>query len=118
MTKPTTRVRKLSAILLIAIFASSQYTRQLNYLECKLSNVFKSTELKCDCEKQAGLDKQEPGSPAPKAHLHIHLDEYFSAPKQNTLADLFNPFCLTPLAFYSPKECEGSYPAPWQPPNS
>jgi hypothetical protein len=112
------RVRKLSAILLIVLFAFSQYARQLNYLECNLSNVFKSAELKCDCEKQAGLDKQEPGSSVPKAHLHLHLDEYFSAPKQNVLPAFFNPFDLKPLAFYSAKECEGSFQVPEQPPNS
>jgi hypothetical protein len=111
-------VRKLSAILLIAIFGFSQYARQLSYLECKLSNAFKSPELKCDCEKQAGFAKEESGPSVPKAHLHLHLDEYFSAPKQ-TISIPFPKTNNTVLfSFYIEKECEGSYPAPWQPPNS
>lgn len=44
-------------------------------------NISKPAGQQCDCEKYAGFEKTGPEkSPAPKAHLHIHLEEYFSQP--------------------------------------
>jgi hypothetical protein len=111
-------VRNLSAILLISIFAFSQYARQLSYIECKISNTLRSSSLKCDCEKQAGFDKQDnkTGPPA-KAHLHIHLDEFFAVPPAEIFSYGFANSALPYLSYYD-DELEGEYPAPWQPPNS
>jgi hypothetical protein len=111
-------VRNLSAILLISIFAFSQYARQLSYIECKLSNTLRSSSLKCDCEKQAGFDKQDnKASPPAKAHLHIHLDEFFAISHVEILSHGFANAALPYLSDHD-DELEGEYPTPWQPPNS
>ena len=115
----TNRVRKLSTILLLSIFAFSQYARQLSYLECKFSNTFKTNSVKCDCEKQAGLDKNDDNqSPVSKIHTHIHPDEFFSVTKETGLNSYFR--ILKPGANILPGDdvCEGNGPKPWQPPNT
>ena len=112
-------MRKLSAILLISIFAFSQYARQLSYLECKFSNTFKTATTKCDCEKQSGFDKKDGKEPpVSKIHTHIHLDEFFSVAKETLLNFYFR--IMKPGANRLPgdDECEGNSPQPWQPPNT
>ncbi len=113
------RVRKLSAILLISIFAFSQYARQLNYLQCKFSNNFKTSAAKCDCEKQAGFEKQDTGQlPVSKTHMHIQLDELFAVPKEVIVDASFKEVKLKTNLFPGDDECKGIYTKPWQPPNT
>lgn len=112
-------MRKLSAILLISIFAFSQYARQLSYLQCKFSNSFKTSSAKCDCEKQAGFDKQDTSqSPVSKTHTHIHLDELFAAAKVFTIDASSKEVKLKANPLPGDNECKGNYPEPWQPPNA
>ncbi len=113
------RVRKLSAILLISVFAFSQYARQLNYLQCKFSNTFKTSAAKCDCEKQAGFEKQDTSQlPVSKTHTHIHLDELFAAAKDFIVDASFKEVKLKINPFSGDDECKGIYTKPWQPPNT
>jgi hypothetical protein len=112
-------MRKLSAILLIGLFAFSQYARQLGYLECKFSNTLKLRSVKCDCEKLAGIDKQDTNqTSSPKTHTLIYPDEFFSISGEILSALNFNGFKtkLNPLP--NEDECEGNSPGPWQPPNA
>jgi hypothetical protein len=109
------RVRKLSAILLIILFSFSQYTRQLSNLECKFSNTFKSDAAKCDCEKKASFGKQgSDQSPISKTHTHIHLDEFFSMTKGILIDSYFKIF--KPASHSFADESEGNSTKPWQPP--
>lgn len=112
-------MRKLSAILLIGLFAFSQYARQLNYLECKFSNTFKTGPAKCDCEKKAGFDKEDTNkAPLSKAHTHMHLDELFTAAKESLIDARFKTISPQSIPSATDDECEGNYPEPWQPPNT
>jgi hypothetical protein len=116
LTKP---VRKFSAILLISLFAFSQYARQLGYLECKFSNTFKTGALKCDCDKKAGLAKQDNNQlPFSKIHTHIHPDEFFSAARELAIGSSFIFLKKTCNQLHNVDECKGSYTKPWQPPNA
>lgn len=113
------QVRHLSAILLISIFAFSQYARQLSYLECKISNTFKTNTTKCDCEKQADFDKQDDKQPpGPTAHTHIHLDEFFAVAREVALHSYYKNIKMNLFHLPAEDECEGNYPKPWQPPNA
>jgi hypothetical protein len=120
LTKTITfRVKKLSAILLISIFAFSQYARQLSYLECKFSNSFKVNTLKCDCEKQGGFDKEASTQlPVSKTHTHSHFDELFPSGKEMVIDCYFMNLQLTLVPLRGDDECEGKYAKPWQPPNA
>jgi len=112
-------VRKLSAILLICLFAFSQYARQLSYLECKFSNSFKSNTAKCDCEKQAGLDKEDDNKSTPaKTHTHFHPDEFFSVTKGIIVNTCFIKPAILFVHLPGDDACEGNCPNPWQPPNA
>ncbi|HEV7783095.1 MAG TPA: hypothetical protein VGO58_17590 [Chitinophagaceae bacterium] len=112
-------MRQLSAILLTGIFAFSQYARQLSFLECKFSNLFKIAAAKCDCEKQAGFEKQSQGSsPLSAHHLHIHLDEYFVGSGSLTTTLSFNFTIAILPAIPDDDACNGHLSPPWQPPNS
>jgi len=97
-------------------FAFAQYAKQGLYLECKLSNYFKTTAEKCDCNKAAGFDNQEPVQPIPKIHTHLHLDELFPAARQ-----VFFGVChyIDSREFPSPgneDESEGNHTTPYHPP--
>jgi len=71
-------VRRFTAIILLAAFAITQYAKQVNYLECKLSNYFKMTAASCDCEKIVhGGKGTADQSPLPLPHNHIHIDESY-----------------------------------------
>jgi len=112
-------VRKLSAILLILVFAGSQYARQISYFQCKLANTFKATSYQCDCEKQPGFDKKAPNqSPVPLPHTHHFPDDYFSV--ICTEAGVCRYSYILTIALYPRAENlhEGNYPGPWRPPNT
>ncbi|MBC7873564.1 MAG: hypothetical protein H7Y01_06200 [Ferruginibacter sp.] len=110
---------KLSAILLISLFAFSQYARQLSYLECKFSNTFKTGPAKCDCEKQSGFSNQASGpSPVSATHTHIHTDEFFPFVKGIIIAPCPDVSRLIPYCLQDGDERDGNYPAPWEPPNT
>ncbi|MEO7983584.1 MAG: hypothetical protein ABI688_05855 [Bacteroidota bacterium] len=112
-------MRKLSAILLLSIFTFSQYARQLSYLECKLSNTFKFNSVKCDCEKQAGLDKKDNNqSPSSKTHTHIHLDEFFCFARQVVAGCYYKRISSPSNRLPAADECDGNFSKPWRPPNS
>ncbi|MDZ4794490.1 MAG: hypothetical protein SGI83_09455 [Bacteroidota bacterium] len=112
-------MKKLSAILLIGLFAFSQYARQLSYLECKFTNIFKTSTDKCDCEKKAGFDNPDSNkAPLSKVHTHIHLDELFTAARLVAIDLSFKLACLKKNPFPSVDELEGNYPKPWQPPTT
>jgi hypothetical protein len=112
-------VRQLSAILLISIFAFSQYARQLSYLECKFSNTFKTSTTKCDCEKQAGFDKQDTNQPPVSAtHTHIYLDEFFAVAREVISNSYYRNAKLKVIHLLAEDGCKGHYPRPWQPPNA
>jgi len=112
------KLKNIAAILLIILFAFSQYARQLSFLECKISNTFKFTTTKCDCEKQAGLDKKDTSpSPNSKTHNHIHLDEFFGVSKPVSINLSYRNLTILSGSI-SDDECEGVDPKPWQPPNT
>jgi hypothetical protein len=113
------QVRKLSAILLISIFAFSQYARQLSYLECIFSNTFKTSSTKCDCEKQAGFDKQDADQlPVSSTHTHIHLDEFFAVAREIIVNSNYKNLKSKAIHLPAEDKCEGNYPRPWQPPKA
>jgi len=112
-------VGKLSAILLISIFAFSQYARQLSYLECKFSNTFKTSTTKCDCEKQAGFDKKNDKQPPVSAtHTHIHMDEFFAVAREVVVNFYYRVLKSNSIHLPAEDECEGNYAKPWQPPTA
>ncbi len=75
------QLKKIISILLIAVFFTAQYARQLAYLECKLAVLTTAEIVNCDCEKQTDIDKiADDGIPASKSHTHISVDEFFSYP--------------------------------------
>jgi hypothetical protein len=112
-------LQRLSAILLITVFAWSQYAKQAIYLECRLSNTFKIFAVKCDCETKAGFDKPDTNNlPLSKTHTHIHLDELFPVVKAG-----YPDFSITPLLAVKQKpenddDCEGRYDKPFEPPRA
>jgi len=112
-------VKKLSAILLlISTFTFSQWARQLSYLECKFFNAFRTETAKCDCEKLAGLDKEDTGQPSPALHYHFHPDEFFFPGKKIAITPVFK-LLRHPLHTHTGvDELKGHHPGPWRPPNS
>ena len=111
-------MRKLSAILLLCIFVFAQYARQLNYLECKLSNTFKVNSSKCDCDNLAGFENKDTNEPPlSKIHTYIHLDEFFSF-NEIIIDNYINFIDRLPLRLHVGAETTGWYPKPWEPPNS
>ena len=56
----------------------AQYARQVNYLECKVTNSFKNPQGRCDCEKIFPLKKNATDqSPVPVRHNHLHVDDLY-----------------------------------------
>ena len=84
-----------------------------------MANSFKSFAVKCDCEKKAGLDKPDtPNAPLSNSHTHIHLDELFPLPKENT-PDFSLHSGLTQLKQPENEDaCKGNYNKPFQPPRA
>jgi hypothetical protein len=110
-------VNRITAIFFVSLLALSQYVKQAVYLECRLSNAFKSFAVRCDCEKKAGLEKPVTGdAPLSMPHSHTHLDELFPIPAA------FDPdlpdIVVTNNYFPSSAEgdCEGCHSTPFQPP--
>lgn len=69
---------KLTSILLIFLFALSQYAKQLSYIECRISNAFKADAVKCDCEtKLVQVNPSSPEQPEGLVHFHVHIDDIF-----------------------------------------
>ena len=114
-----TGLKIISAILLICTFTLSQYARQLSYLECKFSNLFKSATTQCDCEKKSGITQAgKDGGSTPLIHIHIHPDEFFS--RAETVQVSLQPVIQTkgaslPLLI---DLSEGIPFPPWRPPTS
>jgi len=69
-------LKKLTTILLLASFLVFQYARQISYWECRLSNSFKVTNEKCDCE-QLSNQLSDQSEPVPAHNNHFHVDETF-----------------------------------------
>jgi hypothetical protein len=110
-------LRKFYAILLLAVLAWSQYAKQIIYLECKVSNTFRSFAVKCDCEKKAGFDKSDANSlPSSKSHSHTHPDKLYPVTKAVTPDfSIINNTISTGHLLHE-DACEGSYCKPFQPP--
>jgi hypothetical protein len=70
-------IEEVTTILLLASFLVFQYARQVSYWECRLSNSFKVSNEKCDCEQMINqvTDQSEPQVPV--HHNHFHVDETF-----------------------------------------
>ena len=69
---------RLTSIVLICLFALSQYAKQLSYIECRLSNAFKADVLKCECEtKLVQNNPSLPEQPVGLVHFHVHIDDIF-----------------------------------------
>ena len=110
-------MRKSSAILFLTLLFLSQYAKQVVYLECRLGNAYKSFAVECDCEKKAGLDKQDNNpSPLSKTHSHIYLDELFPVTKENTLSFSLPATLITHNPFESDDDCDGCTGEPFHPP--
>lgn len=108
-------MKNLSAIILITAFIAAQYARQVSYLECKLSNTFKTAAEKCDCEKIMSGEDDMDTYPVPVPHNHVHVDESYlpGYPFKMTLfgTDDFN-YCIMPVSALS----KGLYGRPDRPP--
>lgn len=60
-------------------FCWLQYSRQLSYFHCKITNAL--TTVKCDCEKitPVAANKNEQNLPAQKSNIHPASDEYYTS---------------------------------------
>ena len=76
-----TALRSFSAIILSALFAFSQYARELDYLGCSFLNKLRTESAKCDCEKKVPADEHAKKTSSPKTHIHNHFDDFFSLEK-------------------------------------
>lgn len=110
-------LKKAIAILLLLVIIWSQYVKQAVYLECRLANSFRSYAISCDCEKKAGIGKQDPvNTPLSQSHTHTHPDELFPCTCiiQNDVS------VLLPLPIFFPirhsELSDGCYGLPFQPP--
>jgi hypothetical protein len=109
-------LKKIISILLIAVFFTAQYARQLAYIECKLA-ALDTAALSCDCEKETGIDKAGDNSiPAPKAHTHISIDEFFNSPVTKTENIATAIVLCKPVAVYAQKESTGAGNSIYHPP--
>lgn len=70
-------MRKVSVIILFAVFITSQYVQQVSYLECRLANGFRSPAEKCDCETLVSKVDAKPPLSTPVRHHHVHLDDLY-----------------------------------------
>ena len=112
-------MKQLASIFLIAVFALSQYAKQLAYMECKLANSFKPSTEQCDCEKKYDNhslnDKKQAG---PQTHLHPVIDEYYSVSENNTLISSINLLIEKTTLPSSPNLSKGNSSAPYRPPQA
>jgi hypothetical protein len=71
-------VKQTTTILLLTCFMLFHYGRVVSYWECRLSNIFKASNEKCDCGQLInGVIDQSDSNPAPLQHKHLHLDDSF-----------------------------------------
>jgi predicted metalloendopeptidase len=112
-------MKQLASIFLIAVLALSQYAKQLVYMECKISNSFKSSTEQCDCEKKYDTHLLNDKKPAgPQAHFHPVIDEYYTAPENDTVTRSINLFVEKTTLPSSPNLSEGNSSAPYRPPQA
>lgn len=73
-----TRLKQLTVIGLICIFAMAQMARYLPYLECRAMNMLRPASQVCDCEQLADKNLRNLPNPnhSPSHHL-IRMDEFF-----------------------------------------
>jgi hypothetical protein len=82
-----------------------------------MSNTFKSFATKCDCEKKAGLEKQNAGSmPLSTTHSHTHLDELFPAVREVITDFAYETEPSATTDSVTDNECEGCQTTPFHPP--
>jgi hypothetical protein len=113
------QLKKIISILLIAVFFTAQYARQLAYLECKLAVLSAADAVNCDCEKQTGIDKvADDGIPASKSHTHVSVDEFFSNPANESSTILMTASFIKPEAIYTKAEAAGNAGTPFRPPGA
>lgn len=111
-------MQKIASILLICLFACSQYAKQLSYIECKLSNKFKPDTVKCDCETKLAQDNSSaPDQPANTTHFHVHADEVYFL-EQCSHTEQFSATIEKTNSRYLSFESEGYTNLPYQPPRS
>lgn len=112
-------MKQLASILLITVFAFSQYAKQFAYMECKLANSYKSSAEQCDCEKKYDTHSLNDKKPTgPQTHFHPVIDEYYAAPENNTVASSINLLIKKTTLPSSPDLCEGSNSTPYRPPQA
>jgi hypothetical protein len=112
-------LKKIISILLIAVFFTAQYARQLAYLECKLTVLSAADAVNCDCEKKTDIERiADDGVPASKTHTHISVDEFFSNPANETGKALLAELRIKPEAYYTKAEAAGNYNTPFRPPGA
>lgn len=81
-------MKQIGVIVLILMFTVSQYAMQFNYLECRLANTFRSSAIKCDCEKEVkAVAETDKNLPASKSHMHHYVDDFFTG---NVLAVIYD----------------------------
>jgi hypothetical protein len=111
-------LQKIIAIALICVFAFSQYAKQLSYVECKVSNTFKSETAKCDCETILSNNiPVSPDQPANPTHFHVHIDDVYFLEKKAT-HDILLSASASLSSRYLNSECNGYSQLPFQPPRS
>jgi hypothetical protein len=111
-------LQKIFTILLISLFAISQYAKQLSYIECKLSNNFKTDVTQCNCETKLAEDSsQSPDQPINATHFHVHLDDIYFV-KEHALIHKFFAGLNKPNSHYLSFESDGYTKLPLRPPRS
>jgi hypothetical protein len=112
-------LKKIISILLIAVFFTAQYARQLAYLECKLAVLSAADMANCDCEKQTDIDKlADDGIPASKSHTHISVDEFFSNPANNDIITAAFSQLKKQAVIYKEAALNGNSNTPDRPPKA
>ena len=105
------------AVLLIIVFALSQYARLLGYLQCRLINKFSTTVQHCDCEKQNFAE--QPASkefPVAKAQIHPAINDFYTAAKEIISVGSAPLLPGVLFACYNQAPCRGNYGELYRPP--
>jgi hypothetical protein len=113
------QLKKYISILLIGLFFTAQYARQMAYLECKLAVLSAANAVNCDCEKQTDIDKiADEGMPASKSHTHISVDEFFSNPANDDGNTIAFSLSQKPAVIYEEAALNGNSNTPYRPPQA
>jgi hypothetical protein len=113
------QLKRTISILLIAVFFTAQYARQLAYLECKLAELSTAATMQCDCEKETGIDKMTGKEVPPvKNHTHISVDEFFNSASGATDNNVVATAWVKPAAIYTKAELQGAGNTPYRPPEA